>query len=42
MIIVDFFPGRYFLITEEEAKATWGEDDYEAYWSYERGGYVAG
>jgi hypothetical protein len=33
--------GRYFLISEEEAKATWGAD-YKSYWSYSRGGYVAG
>ncbi|KAK2595877.1 hypothetical protein N8I77_013669 [Diaporthe amygdali] len=33
--------GRYFLITEEEAKATWGTD-YRDYWSEARGGYVLG
>ncbi|KAI1842108.1 hypothetical protein JX266_011641 [Neoarthrinium moseri] len=33
--------GRYFLITEQEAKATWGPD-YRGYWSQARGGYVLG
>jgi hypothetical protein len=33
--------GRYFLITEDEAKATWGAE-YKGYWSQARGGYVLG
>ncbi|KAH8760345.1 hypothetical protein F5883DRAFT_425813, partial [Diaporthe sp. PMI_573] len=33
--------GRYFLITEDEAKATWGAE-YKDYWSQARGGYVLG
>lgn len=33
--------GRYVLITEEEAKATWGED-IDDYFDHQRGGYVAG
>ena len=38
--INNFFSGRYFLVTEEEAKEAW-DHDYENYWSYDRG-YVAG
>lgn len=34
--------GRYFLISEDEARATWGDDEYRDYWSWDRGGYVAG
>lgn len=33
--------GRYFLITEEEAKGAWG-DGIEQYWDAKLGGYVAG
>ncbi|ETI25970.1 hypothetical protein G647_02747 [Cladophialophora carrionii CBS 160.54] len=33
--------GRYFLITEEEARASWGEE-IEEYWDEQRGGYVTG
>jgi Mycotoxin biosynthesis protein UstYa len=32
---------RYFLLSDEEAKAAWGED-YEKWWVDERGGYLAG
>jgi hypothetical protein len=32
------FPGRYFLITEEEARGAWG-DDIEEYWDEKLGGY---
>ncbi|KXJ86420.1 hypothetical protein Micbo1qcDRAFT_140322 [Microdochium bolleyi] len=33
--------GRYVLITEEEAKSTWG-DNIADYFDHQRGGYVAG
>ncbi|KAM0803874.1 hypothetical protein BDR22DRAFT_886178 [Usnea florida] len=33
--------GRYILITEDEARATWG-DDVDDFWDDQRGGYVAG
>jgi hypothetical protein len=33
--------GRFFLITEEEARDSWGEG-YTEYWSPSHGGYVAG
>lgn len=37
----ELLKGRYFLITEDEAKATWG-DQHKDYWSQARGGYVLG
>jgi hypothetical protein len=33
--------GRFFLITEEEAREAWGEG-YTEFWSPYHGGYVAG
>ncbi|KAF2663827.1 hypothetical protein BT63DRAFT_460949 [Microthyrium microscopicum] len=33
--------GRYFLITEDEAKSAWG-DDVGEFWDEKQGGYVAG
>lgn len=32
---------RYFLVSEEEAKATW-PDHYEEYWHEKEGGYYTG
>ncbi|KAK3949211.1 hypothetical protein QBC32DRAFT_176948, partial [Pseudoneurospora amorphoporcata] len=32
--------GRFFLLTEEEAKSAWG-DEYKEFWSPKHGGYVA-
>jgi hypothetical protein len=32
--------GQYFLITEEEARQTWG-DEFEEHWDYVNGGYRA-
>ena len=34
-------PGRYVLITEDEAHAAWGQD-IDDFWDDKRGGYVAG
>ncbi|KAH7346266.1 hypothetical protein BKA65DRAFT_399045 [Rhexocercosporidium sp. MPI-PUGE-AT-0058] len=33
--------GRYFSISESEAKELWG-NDYEAYWDHDKSGYTAG
>ena len=39
-LLIDF-TARYFLITEDEASATW-PDNHGEYWSVHRQGYVAG
>ena len=36
------FVGRYFLITEEEAKDTFGDPRYKDFWNEGDGGYVTG
>lgn len=37
----DLLWGRYFSISEAEAKKLWGEE-YRSFWDHDRSGYTAG